>query len=529
MIIMAKRYFILLIISILSTTYCTSQNTGIESAGRKIAQSLYLIDNLYVDTVNISDITDKTISTMLSNLDPHSSYIPASEVKSMNEGLQGNFEGIGISYAFIKDTVTVNQTISGCPAEKVGMLPGDKIIAVDGKPVAGVKIKNIEVHKLLRGERGTMVEVTVHRHGSSEPITFNIKRDKIPINSIDAAFWIDNEIAYIKINSFSFTTTEEFSKAMKELESKHKIKSLIIDLQSNGGGVMSAATNLVDQFIPSNRLIVYTQGEHLKRIDEKSTIGAKREDIELVILTDEYSASASEIVSGAFQDWDRATIIGRRTFGKGLVQRPFNLFDGSEIRLTIARYYTPSGRNIQKPYTEGSENYFKDIETRYKHGEFVHSDSINFPDSLKYSTLVKKRTVYGGGGIFPDIFVPLDTTKYTKYYRNIVAKGVFNTTVSGYIDQNRNQLLKQYSTFEKFNSSYETPQSLIDTILSNAKKEKIENKGAEKENRQTRDMIKLHAKAVVAQSIYKPSCYYEVVQQENDALQEGVKYLKRKR
>ncbi len=522
-----KRVSLAIIIALSAATICVAQENPIDKAGYKLAQLLYFVDNLYVDTTNVEEMTDAAIHGILESLDPHSSYIPSKDVEAANEDLQGNFEGIGIRYMFMEDTVCIDQTITGCPAEKVGMLPGDRIIAVDGKTIAGVKIKRNDVPKMLRGPRGTTVNLIVVRRGEKEPLHFKVTRDKIPLNSVDAAFYVAPGIGYIKINSFSFTTTDEVNTKIEELQKTGTLSKLVIDLQSNGGGVMYGAVDLVDHFLPADRLIVYTQGEHQRRSEARSTRTSKKlTDIDLAILIDEHSASASEIAAGALQDWDRATIIGRRSFGKGLVQRPLRLNDGSEVRLTIARYYTPSGRNIQKPYDKGADKYHKDLENRYKHGEFAHSDSISFPDSLKYTTLIEKRTVYGGGGIFPDIFVPLDTTRYSTYYRTIVAKGVFNTTISDYIDKNRKSLLKKYPDFASFNSEFEVPQSIIFNMINNANKEKIEYNEAE--FKQSEPILRKQIKAVIAQSLYGTNYYFEVMQSENDALQQAIKLFTNK-
>lgn len=520
-----KKIIIVLILSILSSISSYAQMSEIEKIGIKFSQLLYYIENLYVDTVNIEQLSDAAITTMLAELDPHSSYIPAKDVESMNEAIMGNFEGIGISYNFINDTVTVLQVISGCPAEKVGILPGDKITHVDGQNVAGVKLKwRTEIPKLIRGKKGSTVEVVVARRGEKKSLTFNVVRDKIPIYSVDAAYYVAPNIGYIKLNSFSATTTKEISDALEKLQKSGDMQSLILDLQSNGGGLMSAAIDLVNLFIPRNQLIVYTEGENAKRQDAVSTAGNKLpSDLNLTILIDEYSASASEITAGGLQDWDRATIVGRRSFGKGLVQRPLRMNDGSEVRLTVARYHTPSGRCIQKPYTEGKEKYYKDLETRYNHGELINSDSISFPDSLKYYTLKENRLVYGGGGIFPDIFVPLDTAKYTKYYRSIVAKGVFNTTVSKYVDSNRKKLERQYKTFEEYKERYVADEKILTEMVENATTEGIEYN--EEEFELSKEMMMLQIKAVIAQSLFGTSSYYEISNINNDIIQRAIENI----
>lgn len=520
---MNKLRHIYLIFTLLLSVSVYADRTELEQAGMKLSQFLFYLDNLYVDTVNVGELAEKAIVEVLQDLDPHSSYIAAEDVAEMNQAIQGNFEGIGISYQFIKDTVVVSQTITGCPAEKVGMLPGDRLTHVDTTCIAGVGKKQSEIPKLIRGPKGSKVNVTVERKGEKKPITFTIVRDKIPIHSVDAAFYVAEGVGYIKLNSFSVTSTDEIANALKELRTEGELKNLIIDLQSNGGGVMSAAIELVNLFLPKNRMIVYTEGVHQERYSAVSYGGEKMLDMPLYILIDEHSASASEIVSGALQDWDRATIVGRRSFGKGLVQRPLRMKDGSEIRLTTSRYYTPSGRHIQKPYNAGKEEYYKDLERRYKHGEFVNSDSIVFPDSLKYKTLVKGRTVYGGGGIFPDVFVPLDTTRFTKFYRKVVAKGIFNQTVSEYNDQNRKSLTRKYKTFEEFEKEFVVGDKIIEKLVETAREKMVEFE--DKDMEESYKILKLQIKAVVAQGLFGTEAYFKVIHKENDALQKAIKLI----
>lgn len=522
---MNRLKYILLVFTLLVSVRGNADRAELEQAGMKLSQFLFYLDNLYVDTVDVNKLAEKAIVKVLEELDPHSSYIAAEDVAEMNQGIQGNFEGIGISYQFIKDTVVVSQTIAGCPAEKVGMLPGDRLTHVDTVCIAGVGKKQSEIPKLIRGEKGSKVNVTVVRRGEKKPIVFTIVRDKIPIHSVDAAFYVAEGVGYVKLNSFSITTTDEIAQALDELNREGELKSLVLDLQSNGGGVMSAAIELVNLFLPKDRMIVYTEGVHQDRYSAMSFGGKKLIDMPLYILIDEHSASASEIVSGALQDWDRATIVGRRSFGKGLVQRPLRLKDGAEIRLTTSRYYTPSGRNIQKPYNAGKEEYYKDLERRYEHGEFVNSDSIVFPDSLKYKTLVEGRTVYGGGGIFPDVFVPLDTMRVTKLHRNVVAKGVFNKTVSEYIDQNRKLWTRKYSTFEDFEAGFVLSEKIYDRLIENARKEKVEFEEADVER--SKSLLMLQMKAVVAQGLFGTEAFYRVMYVENAALSKALEMIKR--
>ena len=380
---------------LLLLAYCRStsaQNIEIQ----KLGALLQMIDYYYVDTVNKTKLVDDGIRAILKDCDPHSQYIPASELKEMNEPLVGKFEGVGIQFNILEDTIMVTQTIAGGPSEKLGIRPGDRIVNIDGKKVAGVKITNKDVISKLRGDKGTKVKVDMYRRGEAELLTFDITRDKIPLFSVDASYKIEPDIGYIKISRFADNTVEEFKEALAKLKSQG-VKSLILDLTSNGGGYLNRAHQLADEFLSDGKRIVYTEGRSQSREDYFSTAAGGWEKGKLVVMINEYSASASEIVSGAIQDWDRGLIVGRRSFGKGLVQKPYSLPDGSAVRLTVARYYTPSGRCIQKSYQEGDEEYSDDISNRFKHGELYHADSIKFNDSLKYTTNAK-RVVYGGGG-----------------------------------------------------------------------------------------------------------------------------------
>ena len=401
---MQHKFFLLF--SFVSLFSFGQQNNSTLNASQKLTEVLLNVDRYYVDSPDISKLTETAIVSLLEELDPHSTYIPKEELDDAQMTINGSFVGIGVRFQLMKDTISVVATIPGGPSEKLGILPGDQIVQVDGNIVAGIGIKNDQVRQKLMGDLGTKVKVTVNRKGKL--LDFNITRDKIPVFSVDAAYMIDKEIGYIKLNSFSKTTVQEVQTALQMLKSQG-MKSLIFDLQSNGGGLLDAAHKLADEFLSGDKLIVYSEGRAQPRYDLKAAKKGLFEEGQLVILTDEYSASASEILSGAIQDWDRGLIVGRRTFGKGLVQRPMSLSDGSEIRLTIARYYTPTGRFIQKPYDD-PERYKKDLTQRFLNGEFVHADSIKMPDSLLFKTLITKRTVYGGGGIMPDFFVPLDTT-----------------------------------------------------------------------------------------------------------------------
>jgi carboxyl-terminal processing protease len=515
-----KKYFALLFF-IFFTFTISAQIIGTEQQ-RKLSNAMMAITNLYVDSVQEDKLVEAAIEAMLKELDPHSSYIPREEVERVNAPLEGSFEGIGVQFQILEDTLLVVQTISGAPAEKVGVLAGDRILYIEDELIAGVKIQNSDIMKKLRGPKGTEVTVKIKRGSSSDLHIFKITRDKIPIHSVDASYMVADGIGYIKINNFGATTVEEFQQAFAKL--KHSgMKNLILSLQGNGGGYLSAAYQLADEFLSDNELVVYTQGLRQRKRDLTATSKGAFETGKLIVLVDEYSASASEIVSGALQDWDRALIVGRRTFGKGLVQRQLELTDKSMLRLTTARYYTPTGRCIQKPYKDGIEDYEKDITNRYKHGEFLYADSIHFPDSLRYETLKLKRTVYGGGGIMPDIFVPIDTSRFSDPHRKIIARGVMNKVVVRYIDQNRKSLKKKYKTFEKFEKRFDVDKDLLEQIRLGAEKEKIEFNDEQFEF--SKALIKLQIKALVARDLWDMNEYYRIIDKENESLNRAVQIL----
>jgi len=540
-----KKYLISLSFSFLSLLVCAQGFSSLQQ--RKLTNALTAISNLYVDSIDDKKMVETAIEAMLKELDPHSSYIPKTEVERVNEPLEGSFEGVGIQFQLLEDTLLVVQTISGCPAEKVGVLPGDRIIYINDEliagTIAGVKPQSSDIMKRLRGKKGTEVTVKILRAGKKELLTFKIIRDKIPIYSVDASYMIGKDIGYIKINNFGATTVEEFQKSFTALQ-KSGMKYLILSLQGNGGGYLTAAHGLADEFLSNDKLIVYTQGLNQPKSVMEATAKGRFETGKLIVLVDEYSASASEILSGAVQDWDRAIIVGRRTFGKGLVQRQLPLVDGSMLRLTTARYYTPTGRCIQKSYKDGVDNYEKDLLNRYKHGEFLHADSIHFPDSLRYQTLRLKRTVYGGGGIMPDIFVPIDTARFTDYHREIVARGILNKVTAQYIDKNRAELKKKYTSFEKFKKSFEVDDFLLEQLKAAADKEKIEvkvtvkslsdstetvvNKELDKKKQfeLSKPLIKLQIKALVARDLWEMNQYYQIMDTENESLQKAIEILR---
>jgi carboxyl-terminal processing protease len=498
--------------------------------------ALYAIQNLYVDTVNESKLVEDAVIGLLEKLDPHSVYLNPEEVKEMNEPLQGNFDGIGIQFNMLTDTLYVIQVISGGPSEKVGIHPGDRIMMVNDKLIAGVKMKTNDVMRRLKGPKGTTVGVKILRQGVPDLIEFKIIRDKIPVYSLDAHYMINKKTGYICLNRFAATSHDEFVKAFKELKSQG-MENLIFDLQGNGGGYLNAAIDIADEFLKQGATIVYTEGEHQRREDARATAKGDFEKGNLVILVDEYSASASEIVSGAIQDWDRGVIVGRRSFGKGLVQRPIPLSDGSMIRLTTARYYTPTGRSIQKPYENGNlESYNKDLIDRYNHGEMLSADSIHFPDSLKYSTLVNNRTVYGGGGIMPDYFVPLDTTIYaTKVWREINGKGLTYRYAISLIDKNRDTYKKGYKNFNDFKSKFTITESMLQDVFKmmiddrksvepDAKDTGSTDKDME-EFQIAKSLIALQIKSLIARDLWDMNEYRQIVNEQNETLKKALEII----
>ncbi|MCD8310758.1 MAG: S41 family peptidase, partial [Prevotellaceae bacterium] len=454
-------------------------------------------------------------------------YNNAEEVKKMNEPLQGNFEGIGVQFQLVEDTLLVIQPVTGGPSEKVGILAGDRIVAVNDTAIAGVKMSTDEIMARLRGPKGTEVRLTVVRRGFDEPLYFTVKRDTIPILSLDAAYMIQPQTGYIRINRFGASTGQEFSEALKMLLGKG-MKELILDLQGNGGGYLNAAIDLANEFLGQKELIVYTEGRASRRSEFLAKGNGRFQIGRLVVLVDEYSASASEIVTGAIQDWDRGVVVGRRSFGKGLVQRPVDLPDGSMIRLTVARYYTPAGRCIQKPYSDPDgksdiETYRRDLLERYNHGELMYADSIHFPDSLKYKTKRLERTVYGGGGIMPDFFVPIDTARYTDYHRNLVAKGVIVSTTMKFIEANRKALQGKYKKFDQFNKEFEVTDALLTQLREAADKADIP--FDEAQYQESLPLLSLQLKALIARDLWDTGEYYQVMNEVNDSVNQALKVL----
>lgn len=495
-----------------------------ENPLRKLAMAYMAINSLYVDSVNQDKLTEDAIVGMLEKLDPHSTYVNAKEAKRLTEPLQGNFDGIGVQFNMLNDTLVVVQPVVDGPSEKAGIVAGDRIVSVNDTAIAGVKMAQEEIMRRLRGPKGSMVKLGIMRIGVSKIAYFNVKRDKIPVKSIDAFYMLTPEAGYVRIGNFGATTHAEFVEAINTLRAKG-MKDIVIDLQDNGGGYLNAAVDIANELLDRNDLIVYTEGRRQGRYEFRAKGNGIFREGKIVILTNEYTASAAEIVSGAVQDQDRGIVIGRRTFGKGLVQRPVDLPDGSLMRVTVAHYFTPSGRCIQKPYEKGNkEAYQKDLDERFKHGEFTSADSIHFADSLKYTTIKKQRTVYGGGGIMPDIFVPLDTTRYTPFHRMLSARSVVVTENLKFMDRNRKSLTKKYRTFEQFKKEYEIPQSYIDSILKAAEKLDIKPKDDE-ELQKTLVSLKPQLKGLIARDIWTMSEYFEIINEDNDVIKAVKKHL----
>lgn len=516
-----RRYICLLLFYIFTFLPLSAQPKN-NSPLRKLQLAEMAITNFYVDSVNEQKLSEDAIRGMLKGLDPHSTYTDAKETKAMNEPLQGDFEGIGVQFNMIEDTLVVIQPIVNGPSQKVGILSGDRIVSVNDSTIAGTKISRVDIMKRLRGKKGTKVKLGIVRRGVNGILTFVVTRDKIPVHTLNAAYMIRPGVGYICLESFGMKTHKEFMDAVKELE-KQGMKSLILDLQDNGGGYLQAAVQIANEFLKDNEMIVYTEGRNVRRQNYKAIGNGRLQKMRVYVLVNEFTASAAEIVTGAIQDNDRGTVVGRRTFGKGLVQRPFDFPDGSMMRLTIAHYYTPSGRCIQKPYKKGDlKDYEMDLEKRLKHGELTNPDSIHFDSSQKFYTLCNHRVVYGGGGIMPDYFVPLDTTKYTKYHRLLAAKNIIMNAYLKYVDANRTTLKGLYKSFDTFNKNYVVPQSLLDTIIAEGKKEKVEPKD-KAELTATMPYIKVQLKALVARDLWDMNEYYRVWNEQSDIVNKAIK------
>lgn len=494
-----------------STAFSAFAQTQDPSTVGKFESLLYHIDRMYVDDVNKQQLVDAAIVRMLEELDPHSIYIPKEDLEEVNEPLKGNFEGVGIQFNIIRDTIYVVDAIPGGPSERLGIRAGDRVLTIDGEKAAGAGFKNNDVMKRLRGKKGTKVDVTIARRGEPAPLDFTITRDKIPIYSVEASYMAAPRVGYIKVSRFSATTMKEFREKLDELKAMG-MQDLVLDLQGNGGGYLRTAIEMADEFLGAQKLVVYTEGRTSPREDTFATSEGRFEKGRLVVLVDEGSASASEIVSGAMQDWDRGVIVGRRSFGKGLVQRPVMLPDGSAVRLTVSRYYTPSGRCIQKSYEEGLDAYRHEKSDRLASGELTEADSVHPQDTMRYYTM-NKRVVYGGGGIMPDVFVAIDTTLSSDYFGQLVRKGILNTFALSYVDDHRDDLSRKYAGAEQFRSMFTVDQLLLDALDAQARTEGVASdpNGMER----SKELIALRLKALIARDLWDTSAYWQVINANN--------------
>ena len=508
----------------LALSFTLSAQRSLPQALQKLMNAEYAISSLYVDSVNEDKLVEEAIKGMLESLDPHSSYTDAKETKELEEPLQGEFSGVGIQFNMNKDTLYVIQTVPGGPSERVGVLAGDRIIYVNDTIIAGVKMKNSDIQKRLRGKKGTNVTIKVKRPGVKELITFRITRDNIPLHSIDAQYMLDERTGYLRISRFGAKTHEEMMDALKELK-KQGMTQLIMDLSDNGGGYLNAAIDMCNEFLDRGQLMVYTEGENSPRNEANANGWGEYQDLHMVVMVNQYSASAAEIFAGAMQDWDRAVIVGRRTFGKGLVQRPFKFEDGSMMRLTVARYYTPSGRCIQKPYNRGDKKaYEKELLERANEGEYYSLDSIQFNDSLRYTTRLNHRIIYGGGGVMPDVYVPIDTSEYSTYYRDLSAKGILNQYVIKYVDKNRKSIAKQYGTLDAFDRGFAVSDEMMRDLIAMGEQDSV--KFDEEKYRTSELLLKDIVKGLIARDVYgDQSAYNVIINHRNPDLKAAIEVL----
>ena len=518
-----KRIFITVPLCLFLSLAVTAQRS-MPQAMQKLLNAEYAIASLYVDSVSEDKLVEDAIKGMLENLDPHSSYTDAKETKELEEPLQGEFSGVGIQFNMNKDTLYVIQTIPGGPSERVGVLAGDRIIYVNDTTIAGVKMKNSDIQKRLRGKKGTQVTIKVKRTGVPDLITFRITRDNIPLHSIDAQYMLDEKTGYLRISRFGAKTHEEMMEALKELK-KQGMTQLIMDLSDNGGGYLNAAIDMCNEFLERGQLMVYTEGENSPRNEANANGWGDYKDLHMVVMVNQYSASAAEIFAGAMQDWDRAVIVGRRTFGKGLVQRPFKFDDGSMMRLTVARYYTPSGRCIQKPYSRGDKKaYEKELLDRANVGEYYCLDSIQFNDSLRYTTCLNGRTIYGGGGVMPDVYVPVDTSEYSTYYRDLTAKGIINQYAISYVDKNRKSISKQYKNVNEYDAGFIVTDAMMKDFIAMGEKDSV--KYDEEKYRTSEALLKDIIKGLIARDIFGDASAYSVIlNHRNRDLQAAIEVL----
>ncbi|WP_186757720.1 S41 family peptidase [Echinicola salinicaeni] len=504
----------------IGATFAEPQSDGndLKAALYKLQEIITYIDRDYVDTVNTTQLVEHGIEKMLEELDPHSSYIPAKDAELAQSQLDGEFDGIGVEFGILRDTIYVVAPLTGGPSEKLGIQSGDQIIKVDGETVAGTGVTNRDVFDLLRGPKGSVVNVAIKRKNNKDLIDYAITRDKIPQYSINASYMINDEIGYVKITRFAATTYDEFKESLMDLKAQGMTK-LVLDLQGNPGGYMGAAINIADEILADNALIVSQKGK-VSRYNQKAF--AMRpglfEDGSVVVLINEGSASASEIVAGALQDNDRGLIVGRRSFGKGLVQMPIDLADGAELRLTIARYYTPSGRSIQKPYGENSEEYSMDWINRFEHGEFFSADSIEFNDTLKYQT-TKGRTVYGGGGIMPDYFVPMDTSMSSAYVNRLFGTDSHRELILDYLEKNKSKF--ENMSFEEYYNNFEVSDKMLQQLVAIGERNKLE--FDEKSFNKSKSYLKTLLKAHMSRNIYDDDAFYKVINDINEIYQQGLK------
>ena len=520
-----KRLFI--IIAVLSFTFIAKAQEMPEHI-LKLMYTGNIISRFYVDETDNDKITETGIKAMLKELDPHSTYTDPKETKALLEQMQGSFSGIGIQFNVVSDTLYVIQTTKNGPSERVGLLAGDKIVTVNDTVIAGVKMERADIMSRLRGAKGSNVKIGVVRKGIDRILEFNIVRDDISTETVDVAYMIDKNNGYIRITSFGAKTHEEFATKLDSLKTLG-MKNLIIDLEGNGGGYLSAAVEIASELIDENKLVVYTEGKSNPRTDYLSRGNGRFLKGNVVVIVDETSASAAEILSGAIQDWDRGLVVGRRSFGKGLVQRPFNLPDGSMIRLTVARYYTPTGRCIQKPYDNDSIKYEQDLMQRYNSGELTSADSIHFPDSLKTHTLRLKRPVYGGGGIMPDYFVPVDTMRYTKYHRALAAKGCIIQASLRYIDENREKLVAEYPNVNDFEKRFEVDDAFIEMLKQQGVKDSVKLEGGDDEFQRSLPELKLQLKQLIARDLWDMDQFMMLYNKNNDIFKKAYELVKEKK
>lgn len=495
---------------------------------QKLRLAEMAINQLYVDTVNEDKLVEDAIKGMLEKLDPHSAYTSAEETRKLNEPLEGNFSGIGISFNMQQDTLRVISTVAGGPSERVGVLAGDRIIAVNDSVIAGKNLDTADIMKRLRGPKGTKVDIKVLRQapGSRDTIDFSIVRAEIPIYSVDAAYMADPHTGYIRVNKFAAETAKEVREAIEKLKS-NGMKQLILDLTDNGGGFLNASVDLLGEFLQPGQLTVYTEGRASARHDNPARPKGKKplfSEGRLVVMTNQYSASASEITAGAIQDWDRGLVVGRRSYGKGLVQRPIPFPDGSMMRLTVAHYFTPAGRNIQKPYVMGDQkSYALDILDRFNRGELMHEDSVKYDESTRTETLVLKRPIYGGGGIYPDKFVGLDTTENTRYYRDLTAKGLILRVAASYADSRRKEIKKQYKNSDDFVERFKVPESLLKELYDLGESEKVKFNEAQAEL--SKPLIEMILKGLIGRDIFDDGTYFKVYNRHDPIFREALRLI----